>query len=155
MSTVPWGSSKPVAPRRLPLRPHSQASVCFSNYKPSLGSRFISAQMSLKNPKNNLNNNNKCKRIAWISEKKKDVGKKTGLRQRHRYGWLRGDGKRGPDSQASRMMEEQGQVSQHLKKNTVDLELIISEAELWEHEFHYTLCSTFACFKFSTVGIFF
>ena len=71
MSTVPWGSSKPVAPRRLPLRPHSQASVCFSNYKPSLGSRFISAQMSLKNPKNNLNNNNKCKRIAWISEKKK------------------------------------------------------------------------------------
>ena len=53
------------------------------------------------------------------------------------------------------MMEEQGQVSQHLKKNTVDLELIISEAELWEHEFHYTLCSTCACLKFSTVGIFF
>ena len=35
--------------------------------------------------------NNKCNRIAGISKKKKrDVGKKTGLRERYRCGWLRG-----------------------------------------------------------------
>ena len=74
--------------------------------------------------------NNKCKIIAGISKKKKkkNVGKKTGLRERHRCGWLRGM-ERGPGSQESRIMEEQGQVSRHLKKNAVDLELIISEAE--------------------------
>ena len=49
-------------------------------------------------------------------------------KERHRCGWLRGM-ERGPGSQESRIMEEQGQVSRHLKKNAVDLELIISEAE--------------------------
>lgn len=40
--------------------------------------------------------------------------------------WLvEGDGKRGPGSQERRMAEEQGQVSRHLKKDAVDLKLII------------------------------
>lgn len=72
------------------------------------------------------NNNNKCKRIAGISKKKKRCRKEDRTQRKAQVWLVEGDGKRGPGSQESRMTEEQGQVSRHLKKNAVDLELIIS-----------------------------